>query len=177
MLMQKELHPSVFAVMDGTVCGDGAGPRTMEPVVQNYILASADSVAIDSVAAKMMGFDPLTIPYLRMCDEMGLGNARMQQIEVVGEDIAGVNFRFHTKKSFVIWGDQMLRLGPLKFLEKILLHSPLVFWAPAASNFYHDFVWYPTVGQSKIRKFNSTEWGKLWQNYKQGVHLSARQTV
>jgi hypothetical protein len=32
MMMQKELHPGVFSVMDGTVCGDGAGPRTMEPV-------------------------------------------------------------------------------------------------------------------------------------------------
>jgi uncharacterized protein (DUF362 family) len=46
LLMQRELHPGVFAVMDGTVCGDGAGPRTMDPKVKNYILASGDSVAI-----------------------------------------------------------------------------------------------------------------------------------
>ncbi|MCK5407611.1 MAG: DUF362 domain-containing protein, partial [Candidatus Krumholzibacteria bacterium] len=55
LLMQRELHPNVFAVMDGTVAGDGAGPRTMFPKVQNVILASADSVAIDAVAAKLMG--------------------------------------------------------------------------------------------------------------------------
>lgn len=168
MLMQKELHPSVFAVMDGTVAGDGAGPRTMEPVVQNYLLASADSVAIDSVAAKLMGFNPMEIPYLRMCNDMQLGNGDPHNIEVVGADIASVNFHFHTKKSFVIWGDQMLRKGPLRFLEKIALHSPLVFWAPAASNFYHDLLWYPTVGQVKIGKFNRTEWGKLWREYKDG---------
>jgi hypothetical protein len=168
MLMQKELHPSIFAVMDGTVCGDGAGPRTMEPVVQNYILASADPVAIDSVAAKMMGFDPMSIPYIRMCDERKLGNGDPRCIEIVGEDISNVNFHFSTKKSFVIWGDQLLRKGALRFLEKIALHSPLVVWAPAASNFYHDVLWYPTVGKSKIRKFNATEWGKLWQEYKSG---------
>ncbi|OGC79483.1 MAG: iron-sulfur cluster-binding protein, partial [candidate division Zixibacteria bacterium RBG_16_40_9] len=75
MLIQKELHPSMFAVVDGTVCGDGAGPRTMTPVIKNYILASADQVAIDAVAAKMMGFNPMEIPYLRMCHERGLGKA------------------------------------------------------------------------------------------------------
>ena len=51
MVMQRELHPNVFAVMDGTVCGNGAGPRTMQPVVGNVLLASADQVAIDAVAA------------------------------------------------------------------------------------------------------------------------------
>jgi len=170
MLMQKELHPSVFAVMDGTVAGDGAGPRTMDPVVANYILASADSVAIDSVAAKLMGFDPMSIPYIRMSDEMQLGNGNPNNIEVVGADVSQVSLHFRTKKSFVIWGDQMLRKGPLRFLEKIALHSPLMFWAPAASNFYHDVLWYPTVGQAKIGRFNRTEWGKLWREYKEGKH-------
>ena len=165
LLMQRELHPNVFAVMDGTVAGDGAGPRTMFPKVQNVILASADSVAIDAVAAKMMGFEPMEIPYLRMATEMGLGEARIENIEIAGEDISGVNFGFQTKKSFVIWGDQMLRLGPLRFLEKLLLHSPLVAWAPFASNVYHDSIWYPTVGKKRIREFSHTEWGKLFDEY------------
>jgi uncharacterized protein (DUF362 family) len=174
VLMQRELHPSVFAVMDGAVAGDGAGPRTMEPVVTNYILASSDSVAIDSVAAKLMGYDPLSIPYIRMCDQMQLGNGDPRNIEIVGADVSNVNFHFTTKKSLVIWGDQMLRKGPLRFLEKIALHSPLMVWAPAASNFYHDILWYPTVGQSKIRKFNRTEWGKLWREYKEGRRAPTR---
>ncbi len=59
MYMQRELHPSVFAVMDGTVMGDGAGPRTMIPRVGNLLLASADQVAIDAIAASIMGYDPL----------------------------------------------------------------------------------------------------------------------
>ncbi|MBD3218162.1 MAG: DUF362 domain-containing protein [candidate division Zixibacteria bacterium] len=166
MLMQKELHPSIFAVMDGTVCGDGAGPRTMEPKVKDYILASDDQVAIDSVAAHMMGFDPLSIPYLRMCQERCLGKADLKDIEIVGEDISDVNFGFKVKKSLVIWGDQMLRKGPLRFLEKPALHSPLVGWAPFASNLYHDFLWYPTVGKSIIRRFSKTKWGQLFEKYK-----------
>jgi len=165
LLMQRELHPNVFAVMDGTVAGDGAGPRTMIPSVRNVLLASSDSVAIDAVAARLMGFEPMEIPYLRMATEMGLGEGRTDKIEIVGDDIRGVNFHFKTKKSLVIWGDQMLRVGPLRFLEKILLHSPLVVWAPFASNVYHDFMWYPTVGKRRIQAFSSTPWGRLFESY------------
>jgi len=165
VIMQKELHPGIFAVMDGAVCGDGAGPRTMVPKVQNFILASADSVAIDAVAAKMMGYNPMEIPYIRMCDEMGLGIGNTDNIEILGENIDNVNFGFTTKRSFVIWGDQMLRKGFLRFLEKPLLHSPLVVWAPFASNLYHDFLWYPTIGRKRIRKFMKTDWGRLFRDY------------
>ena len=165
LLMQRELHPNVFAVMDGTVAGDGAGPRTMIPSVRNVLLASSDSVAIDAVAARLMGFEPMEIPYLRMATEMGLGEGRTDKIEIVGDNIRGVNFHFKTKKSLVIWGDQMLRIGPLRFLEKILLHSPLVVWAPFASNVYHDFLWYPTVGKRRIRVFSATPWGRLFERY------------
>jgi len=165
MLMQKELHPGIFSVMDGTVCGDGAGPRTMKPRVKNLILASGDSVAIDAVAAKLMGFDPMEIPYIRMCHERGLGVGEISEIEIVGEDISEINFGFKTRRSFVIWGDQMLRKGFLRFLEKILLHSPLVVWAPFASNVYHDFFWYPTAGRKRINEFKKTPWGELWEEY------------
>jgi len=166
MIMQRELHPGIFSVMDGTVCGDGAGPRTMEPKVKNFILAGTDPVSIDSIAAKMMGFSPMEIPYIKMCDEMGLGIGNPGNIEVVGEDISKENFGFKTKRSFVIWGDQMLRKGPLRFLETIALHSPLVIWAPIASNIYHDYLWYPIIGKKIIRKFMETDWGKLFQNYR-----------
>ncbi|MBN2542347.1 DUF362 domain-containing protein [bacterium] len=165
MIIQKEIHPVVFAVMDGTVAGDGAGPRTMEPKVKNYILASFDQVAIDAVAAKMMGFNPMNIGYIRMCHDRKLGVGDPSEIGIVGEDISNVNFGFKTKRSFVIWGDQMLRKGCLKFLEKAALHSPLVFWAPLASNIYHDFIWYPIIGYPKIEKFFDTEWGKLFLKY------------
>jgi len=171
VIMQKELHPGIFAVMDATVCGDGAGPRTMSPKIKNYLLAGGDSVAVDAVAAKMMGFDPMEIPYIKMCHEMKLGIGDPNEIEIVGEDISEVNFRFHTKRSLVIWGDQMLRLGALRFFEKLALHSPLIFWAPLASNIYHDWFWYPIVGRGRIRRFMKTEWGKLFRSYSSNCQL------
>ncbi len=165
LYMQRELHPSLFCVMDGTVCGDGAGPRTMIPCVQNLILASGDSLAIDAVSARIMGFDPLSIPFIRMAHERGLGVGDPAEIEVAGEDVSGLDLGFRSKRSFVIWGDQMLRRGALRSLERLLLHSPLVVWAPFASNVYHDLMWYPTVGRRRIRAFLKTEWGALWKKY------------
>jgi uncharacterized protein (DUF362 family) len=165
MMMQRELHPGIFSVMDGTVAGDGAGPRTMVPRIKNYLLASGDSVALDAVAARMMGFDPMTIPYLRICHDMGLGVGDPAKIRVAGEDVSGVNFGFRTRRSFVIWGDQLIRRGPLEPLERLLLHSPLMVWAPWASNVYHDVLWYPSVGRRRIREFMKTEWGRLFEAY------------
>jgi len=165
LYMQRELHPAVFTVMDGTVAGDGAGPRTMIPRVKNLLLAASDSVAIDAIAARLMGFDPMSIPFLRMAHERGLGIADPKQIELVGDDVSTENFGFQTRKSLVIWGDQMIRKGFLRPLERILLHSPLMVWAPFASNVYHDMVWYPTIGQWRIREFMQTGWGQLFRKY------------
>jgi hypothetical protein len=73
------------------------------------------------------------------------------------------------RRSLVIWGDQMIRKGPLRPLEKLLLHSPLVVWAPLASHLYHDLVWYPLIGQARLRAFRRTPWGKLWEQYRQSA--------
>jgi uncharacterized protein (DUF362 family) len=92
LAIQKEIHSGIFTVMDGTLCGKGPGPRTMVPVEKGLILASADCVAIDAVAAKIMGFDPMNIDYIRLAYEDGLGVGRTEEIEVVGEDISCMNF-------------------------------------------------------------------------------------
>src|SRR5262249_22480383 len=166
MYMQRELHPAVFAVMDGTVMGDGAGPRTMIPREGNLILASADQVAIDAIAARIMGFDPLSIRYLAMCHERGRGVADPRDIEIVGDvEAAATSMGFKTSRSLVIWGDQLIRRGPLKPLKRLLLHSPLMVWAPFASNVYHDLLWYPTIGRARIRAFADTGWGRLFAKY------------
>jgi len=165
MLIQRETHPSVWAAMDGTVCGNGAGPRTMVPVIKNLILASADSVAVDAVAARLMGFDPLSIPYLRLCHEMGLGVADLSRIAVKGEDVTGIDFGFRSKRSLVIWGDQMIRKGLLRGAEPLLLRSRLAFWAPLASTVYHDYLWLPLIGAGRVRRFRRSEWGDALRGY------------
>ncbi len=59
LMIQQEIHPGLFAVMDGTFAGDGPGPRAMRWHEKDILLASADQVAIDAVSAKLQGFDPM----------------------------------------------------------------------------------------------------------------------
>ncbi|MDH4210929.1 MAG: DUF362 domain-containing protein [candidate division WOR-3 bacterium] len=164
--IQKEIHPGIFCVTDGTVAGDGAGPRLMHPHVKNYMLASGDSVAIDAVTAKMMGFDPLDLKFLYLAHQMGLGNADPHEIEIVGEDIRNVNFHFQMKDTFASRGQKAIYWGPLKPLENLLLRTPIVPWSFIASRFYHDYYWYNIHGKKIAQKFLRTDWGKLFNSYK-----------
>jgi uncharacterized protein (DUF362 family) len=112
--IQKEIHPSIFCVTDGTMAGNGAGPRVMEPEIKNYMLASADSVAIDAVTAKMMGFDPMKLKFLYLAQDMGLGTADPKAIQIKGSDISDVNFHFQTKDTFASRGQKAIYWGKLK---------------------------------------------------------------
>ncbi len=173
--LQKEIFSGMLNVIDGTVAGDGAGPRTMKPRILNLILASSDPVAIDAVAARIMGFEPLEIDYLRICNELKLGVADFEKIKIVGmekEKVEKMNFGFKTKKSPIIFFDQLLRKGTMRFtfLHNILFHSPLFKLFIWASALYHDFIWYPTIGKYRIWKFMQTPWGKLWKKYPFGEY-------
>ena len=164
--IQKEIHPGVFAVTDGTFAGDGPGPRAMRWHVTNVILASADQVAIDAVSARIMGFDPMSIKFIRLGHEMGLGCGDTEQIEIVGEDISEVNWRFKAaENTFASRGQKMIYWGPLKRLENLLLRSPLAPWSFFASNLYHNSYWLRFIGRRRIRAAMRTEWGKLFQSY------------
>jgi uncharacterized protein (DUF362 family) len=165
LIIQKQIHPNILAIVDGSVCGDGAGPRTMIPRIKNYLLAGYDQVAVDTIVAKMMGFDPLKLPAIKLAHDEGLGCGDYDQIEIIGEDVSQINWNFKVKRSLVIWGDQMVRKGPLQFLYP-LFRNELFFLGPTyASMIYHDMFWYPTIGKKRIKKFFQTEWGNLFQNY------------
>jgi uncharacterized protein (DUF362 family) len=164
--IQKEIHSGLFAVMDGTFAGDGPGPRAMRIHNKNVILASADQVAIDAVAAKMMGLDPMSIPFIRIAHEMGLGVGKPSEIEVVGEDIADVNWNFNgNENTLASRGQALIYHGPLKPLEGMLLRSPIAPWAYWASNVYHNKFWLPMVGRKRVKEAMETPWGKHFQSY------------
>src|ERR1700691_4152083 len=94
LAIQKEIPSGLFAVMDGTPAGNGPGPRTMIPVVKDYMLASADQVAIDAVAAKMMGFDPMSLEFIKLAHDQGLGVGDPRDIEIVGVDVSRESWGF-----------------------------------------------------------------------------------
>jgi uncharacterized protein (DUF362 family) len=173
LAIQKEIHKGIFAVMDGCVCGNGAGPRTMEPFIGNIILAGGDQVAIDAVAAKIMGFDPMEVDYIKIAHDRGLGVGDIDQIEIIGidkKDLEKLNFGFITKKSLVIKWDQILRknTAKIKWIHYLLFYSPIFKFFIFLSELYHDWIWYNLIGKRKIKQFMITEWGKLFSKYEYG---------
>ena len=167
--IQHEIHPGLFALMDGTFAGDGPGPRAMRWHQKDILLASADQVAIDAVSAKLQGFDPMQIRFIRRAHEMGLGVGDPSQIKISGYDIEQEEpWNFSQEDTFASRGQKLIYHGPLKPLEKLLLQSPLVPWSYFASNFYHNVYWYPFVGRNRVRSALDTPWGQLFQEYGDG---------
>jgi uncharacterized protein (DUF362 family) len=169
LMIQKKIHRGVFAVMDGTFAGDGPGPRCMVPHVKNVILASADQVAIDAVAATLMGFDPLSIKFLRLAHDAGLGCADPREIEIVGDESAAKeswNFDGPFRKmTFASRMQHKIYWGPLKKPIEWSLKTVLAPWAYMASVVYHDSLWYPLKAKHMMRKVLGSDWGKLFRNW------------
>ena len=167
LTIQREIHSGLFAVMDGTTVGNGPGPRTMVPVRKDVLLASADQVAIDAVAARLMGFDPLEIRYLALAHQRGLGVADPRDIELVGEpEIGQENWGFSVGDNLASRVGDLLWFGPLKRLQKLFFRTPLVYLFVAGSYVYHDYLWYPAFGRRQVREFTrSSPWGTLFDRY------------
>jgi len=170
LMIQKKIHRGVFAVMDGTFAGDGPGPRCMIPYVKNVLLASSDQVAIDAVAAKLMGFDPLRdVKFIRLAHELGLGCGNPSAIEVVGDlDAAAENWHFvgpFREMTFAARMQHLIYWGRLKRGLEWSLRTWLAPWAYIASVLYHDTFWYPVIGRNRVREALSSEWGRLFQNW------------
>jgi uncharacterized protein (DUF362 family) len=173
LAIQKEIHSGIFAVMDGTWAGDGPGPRCMVPYEKDVILASADQVAIDAISAKMMGFDPLSLRFIRLAHEAGLGVGDPREIELVGDDVSGENWHFHGNESTLASrGQHLIYHGALKPLEKMLLRTAIAPWSYAASVVYHDLYWYPTIGRKRVAEAMKGKWGRLFDSYAHGGSAS-----
>ena len=166
LAIQKEIHAGIFTVMDGTICGKGPGPRTMTPVEKDLILASGDCTAIDAVAAKMMGFDPMALKYIRIAQESGLGIGRMEEIEIVGKEISGEDWGFTVGNNAASAVGNLIWFGPLKPLQKLFFRTPLVYVFVFGSFFYHDFVYWPLKAKPQMEAFKKTsKWGRLFDHY------------
>ena len=141
----------------------------MFPVVKNLMLASADQVAIDAVAAKMMGFDPMTIDYIRLAHEDGLGVGRPEEIDVVGADVSGESWGFTVGDNGASRIGDLMWFGPLKRFQKLFFHTPLVNLFIGASEVYHDYYRWPLVDRRIFDDWRRhTAWGGLFDRYAAG---------
>jgi uncharacterized protein (DUF362 family) len=175
LAIQKEIHSGLFAVMDGTTAGNGPGPRTMYPEIKNVVLASGDQVAIDAVAAKLMGFDPMSIDYIRLAHEAGLGVGDPRQIDLVGNtDLAKESWNFRVGDNGASRVGDIVWFGPLKPMQNVLMRTPLVNLFILGSEVYHDYYRWPARDRRVFESWlANTGWGQLFQEYHRAGALAA----
>jgi len=82
-LVAPQVKPHL-AVIDGWQGMEGDGPGAGDAVDWRVALASTDALALDVLAAHLMGFDPGRVGYLCYCCELGLGVGELRQIDAVG---------------------------------------------------------------------------------------------
>ncbi len=170
LAIQKEIHTGIFAIMDGTTAGNGPGPRTMFPVVKNWMLASADQVAIDAVAAKMMGFDPLSsrVHPGRARGRPGRGRSPRHR-GGRGRRLEGVVGLPRRRQRREPRRRPALVLARFSGSRSSSSARPLVNVFIFGSEAYHDYYRWPLKDRRVFEKWLAdTPWGQLFQRYAKG---------
>ena len=106
-LVNAKLH-----LMDGIVGMEGNGPVTGDLRQIGLILASEDGVALDAVASHIMGFQEGKIDAIRLAAEKGLGEARLDNITILGELLDEVKC-----KEFSLPSNYFIKLVPQCFMR------------------------------------------------------------
>ena len=83
-----------LSIVDGVVSMEGDGPASGGQLRNlGLIIASSDGVALDSVLSTIMGLKPEDILSTREAGRRGLGNTRLDNIEISGEEIKDLIIR------------------------------------------------------------------------------------
>ena len=82
-------HPADYALVGGSWGIEGDGPHApgARSVHHNVIIGGANAVAVDAVAAAVMGFKPAELPYLAMAEKRGFGAADPDVVWTRGNEI------------------------------------------------------------------------------------------
>lgn len=72
-----------LCIVDGVIGMTGLqGPAFGKPVRSNFIMLGSDPVAIDSLVAKLFGYDPHEVPHIKLAEKAGLGSTKYK---ILGE--------------------------------------------------------------------------------------------
>lgn len=153
-----------FAVMDATIGLEGNSPKSGIPKVVNRVLAAGDFVALDAVAAKIMGFDPAQILHLAECAAAGLGVADERAVTVVGDDDLSLNLSFiPARHNAISWLELLLRRQA--GMRRLFFDTPLFQLCCRATLAYYA-AWYYLLGIGRRRRdaiVRRTAYGVQWR--------------
>jgi hypothetical protein len=86
--------PPTFTLVDGLIGQEGLAPAEGAPVNLGVIIAGENTVAVDSVCTRIMGFDPEEIEHIQYAVKKKLGSCKLNDIETIGEKISDVKYDF-----------------------------------------------------------------------------------
>ncbi len=112
-------------LMDGILGMEGEGPATGHKRKTGLILASADGVALDTVATHIMGFDEEEVDTVRIAGERNLGIHHLEKIKIMGSGIEEVKIN-----DFKLPSNRLIKLVP-EFLMKLV--GKLIWVKPTAN--------------------------------------------
>jgi uncharacterized protein (DUF362 family) len=91
--LAQEIWPDL-GIIDGFEAMEGDGPVGGTPVDARVALASLDSLALDIVATRIMGFDAMKAPYVPAMIEAGMGQGDLAKVQVLGTPMDQCQFKF-----------------------------------------------------------------------------------
>jgi uncharacterized protein (DUF362 family) len=92
--------PPHLCVLDGFRAMEGNGPVSGDSVDWHVAIAGTDGVAVDTLTAYLMGFDPQSIGYLYFCSQDGLGEGDINNLNIVGTPLEECRHAFRPHQSY-----------------------------------------------------------------------------
>ncbi|MBI3941263.1 MAG: DUF362 domain-containing protein [Acidobacteria bacterium] len=151
-----------FAVMDALLACEGKGPKQGDAREVGIVLASADNVALDTVACRLMNIPPEQVPHIRMCSEDGAGTSDLDAISVLGTDTLERNLQFrYGVKSLLTTIDLFLH-NPL--LKPLFYRTPLLNFLVFLAQKVNYPLWMLRKGNGMRRTFErESRFGRQWK--------------
>jgi uncharacterized protein (DUF362 family) len=78
---------------------EGNGPVVGTPICLNIIVSGKNIVSVDSTCSRIMGYDPTLIPHIAKSSAKGIGPIKIEDIEILGDDIDEITTSFSTPYS------------------------------------------------------------------------------
>ena len=92
--------PPHLCVLDGFTAMEGNGPVSGDRLDWHIAIAGTDGVAVDTLAAYLMGFDPQSIGYLHFCSQDGLGEGDINNLNIIGTPVEECRHPFRPHQSY-----------------------------------------------------------------------------
>lgn len=118
-----KLVTPTLTVVDAALAMEGNGPSSGRPKWLGLLMAGEDAVAIDAVAARIIGFEDGFVDTTRIASEMGLGEGSMERLELLGDAATARADSFELPSNIV---QKLVPRAIIKLLAPLVWVKPVI---------------------------------------------------